>query len=108
MAQRPKVRWNQQRQRWMAWVRFPDGSRRKVERADKIDAQSDIDALIELRMQSLDPGPRRARALHFNENIDSWFEAGCPNVAPTNRSRNSPVQSPSTDANPHTPLRHTT
>ena len=35
MAQRPTVRWNEQKQRWMAWVRFPDGSRRKVERAER-------------------------------------------------------------------------
>ena len=28
MARRPSVRWNDARQRWMAWVRFPDGSRR--------------------------------------------------------------------------------
>src|SRR3546814_55772 len=86
-------------------VRFPDGSRRKVERADKIDAQSDLDALIELRMQSLDPGPRRDRALTFNEIIDSWFEAGCPNVSPTKTSRHARVKSPATVANAQQLLR---
>jgi len=30
----------------MAWVRFPDGSRRKVERLDKADAQRDLDELF--------------------------------------------------------------
>jgi hypothetical protein len=29
----------------MAWVRFPDGSRRKVERVTKADAQHDVDEL---------------------------------------------------------------
>src|SRR3546814_20968901 len=105
MAQRPKVRWNQQRQRWMAWVRFPDGSRRKVERADKIDAQSDLDALVELRMQSLDPGRRRDRSLTFNEIIDAWFEAGCPNVSPPKTSRHARVKSAATLANANPPLR---
>src|SRR3546814_17934153 len=98
MAQRPKVRWNEQRQRWMAWVRFPDGSRRKVERADKIDAQSDLDALVELRMQSLDPGRRRARSLPFNEIIDAWFEAGCPTVPPTQTSSHARLKSAATVA----------
>lgn len=55
MAQRPSVRWNQRNERWMAWVRFPDGSRRKVERADKADAQHDLDALLAMRAQALAP-----------------------------------------------------
>jgi hypothetical protein len=28
MARRPVFRWNEGEQRWMAWVRFADGSRR--------------------------------------------------------------------------------
>jgi site-specific recombinase XerD len=36
VAQRPSVRWNESKQRWMAWVRFPDGSRRKVERVETV------------------------------------------------------------------------
>jgi hypothetical protein len=35
MASKPTVRWNESAGRWMAWVRFPDGARRKVERVDK-------------------------------------------------------------------------
>ena len=49
---RPTVRWNEAAGRWMAWVRFPDGSRRKVERVDKADAQHDLDELVSLRAQS--------------------------------------------------------
>ena len=30
----------------MAWVRFPNGSRRKVERVDKADAKRDLDELL--------------------------------------------------------------
>jgi hypothetical protein len=59
MAQRPTVRWNESAQRWMAWVRSPDGSRRKVERVDKAAAQWDLDKLIALRAQSLDPARLR-------------------------------------------------
>jgi hypothetical protein len=32
----------------MAWVRFPDGTRRKVERQDRDDAQRDLDVLLDL------------------------------------------------------------
>ena len=40
--------WNESAGRWMAWVRFPDGARRKVERVDKKAAQEDLDELLEL------------------------------------------------------------
>jgi hypothetical protein len=33
VARKPSVRWNESKQRWMAWVRFADGTRRKVERS---------------------------------------------------------------------------
>jgi hypothetical protein len=59
MAQKPTVRWNEAAGRWMAWVRFPDGSRRKIERVNKADAQRDLDELLALRAQSAEPGPSR-------------------------------------------------
>ncbi len=99
MAQRPTVRWNEGAQRWMAWVRFPDGSRRKVERVTKADAQRDLDELLALRAQSLDPGPRREKLASFAEVIEAWFDAGCPNSAPTAKSRHARVKSPNTIAN---------
>ena len=55
MAKRPTVRWNEGKQRWMAWVRFPDGSRRKVERVDKADAQAELDELVSLRVHAEAP-----------------------------------------------------
>ena len=99
MAQRPTMRWNECAQRRMAWVPFPDGSRRKVERVEKSDAQRDLDELLALRAQSLDPGPRRQRQLTFNEVIDMWQEAGCLTVAPSSRTRHARVKSPNTIAN---------
>ncbi len=99
MGQRPTVRWNETAGRWMAWVRFPDGSRRKVERVEKADAQQDLDELLALRAQSLDPGPRRTRQATFDEVIDAWFEDGCPNVAPTRSSRHARTKSPNTITN---------
>jgi integrase len=99
MGQRPTVRWNERAERWMAWVRFPDGSRRKVERVDKSDAQADLDELLALRAQSLDPGPRRARLATFDEVIDAWFAEGCPNSTATNRSRHARTKSPNTVTN---------
>jgi len=83
----------------MAWVRFPDGTRRKVERVDKADAQRDLDELLGLRAQASGPLPRRERLLSFNEVIEAWFDAGCPNVAPTKKSRHAREKSPNTIAN---------
>jgi integrase len=83
----------------MAWVRFPDGSRRKIERVNKADAQADLDELLALRAQSLDPGPRRSRQATFNDVIDAWFADGCPNSSATKRSRHARTKSPNTLAN---------
>ncbi len=99
MAQRPTVRWNEQKQRWMAWVRFPDGSRRKVERVEKADAQRDLDELMTLRAQAAAPDPVRTRQATFAEVIEAWFADGCPNVAPSRTSRHARVKSPNTIAN---------
>jgi len=101
MAQRPTVRWNEGKQRWMAWVRFPDGSRRKVERTDKTAAQIDLDALLTLRAHEIDPEPPRKRMATFAEIIEAWFADGCPNVAPSPTSRHARVKSPNTIANAH-------
>jgi hypothetical protein len=49
VAPRLTVRWNEAKQRWMAWVRFPDGSRRKVERVEKAHAEADLNELLDLR-----------------------------------------------------------
>lgn len=75
MAQRPTVRWNEGKQRWMAWVRFPDGSRRKVERVEKADAQADLDELITLRAQAAAPDPARNRQATFAEVTGQWSSA---------------------------------
>jgi hypothetical protein len=83
----------------MAWVRFPDGSRRKIERANKADAQADLDELLALRAQSIDPGPRRVRLATFDEVIDAWFEDGCPNSSASKRSRHARTKSPNTLTN---------
>ena len=99
MAQRPTVRWNENVGRWMAWVRFPDGTRRKVERADKADAQRDLDELVTRRALSLDAGPRREKQATFAEVIAVWFTAGCPNVSPTRKSRHARDKSANTIAN---------
>ena len=33
----------------MAWVRFPDGSRKKVERVDKVNADEDLEEMLAQR-----------------------------------------------------------
>ncbi len=98
MAPRPTVRWSEAAQRWMAWVRFPDGSRRKVERIDKADAKRDLEQLLALRTEEIAPEPRRTKLASFDDLLDAWFEGGCPNVAPTTRSRHARVKSPKTIA----------
>lgn len=92
----PSVRWSESAQRWMAWVRFPDGSRRKVERVSRADAQRDLDALLALRADDRTPEARHWRQATFAEVLDAWFEAGCPNATPSSRSRHVRVKSPNT------------
>ena len=96
MGRRPSVRWNEASGRWMAWVRFPDGSRRKVERVEKAAAQRDLDELLASRAAGEDPGPRRARLASFGDVIDAWLDAGCPTVSPTKKTRHARAKSPNT------------
>lgn len=86
-GRRPSVRWNETKQRWMAWVRFPDGSRRKVERIEKADAERDLNELLALRAEAGTAGPRRERLASFDDVIDDWFAAGCPKAAVSRTSR---------------------
>jgi integrase len=83
----------------MAWVRFPDGSRRKVERVEKVDAQADLNALLAQRAAAGKPVPRRERLASFNELVDGWLEAGCPTSTPGARTRHAKRKSPNTIAN---------
>jgi len=100
VAQRgPSVRWSESAQRWMAWVRFPDGSRRKVERVSKADAQHDLNELLALRASAESPGPRRQRLATFGDVIDAWMAEGCPTAAPSSRGRHARTKSPNTIAN---------
>jgi integrase len=96
VAQRPSVRWNEGKQRWMAWVRFPDGSRRKVERVEKVDAEKDLNELLALRAQAGSSGPRRLRLATFGEVMDAWVAAGCPKAAVSRNSRRVKAKSPNT------------
>jgi integrase len=83
----------------MAWVRFPDGSRRKVERAVRTDAQRDLDELLTRRAEHECPDPPRARGVTFAAVIDAWFAEGCQNASPTRNSRHARQKSPNTIAN---------
>ena len=83
----------------MAWVRFPDGTRKKVERVEKADAQRDLDELLSARALGSTPAVRGLAQVTFDEIIDEWFAAGCPNVLPTKASRHARVKSPNTIAN---------
>ncbi|MCU1455251.1 MAG: site-specific integrase [Acidimicrobiales bacterium] len=96
MPAKPSVRWNEQKKRWMAWVGFPDGSRRKVERVNKRDAQDDLEELLALRDHDRLPERRHVRQGTFEEVVDAWFEADCPNVSPTRKSRHARAKSPKT------------
>lgn len=58
-----------------------------------------VDALVADRAQTQEPEARHARQPTFNEIIDKWLAAGCPNVTPTKASRHARVKSPNTLAN---------
>lgn len=95
-SRRSAVRWNESKRRWMAWVRYPDGSRRKVERVSKTDAQADLNKLLAERAGQGEPSPRRERLLSFNEAIDDWLEAGCPSSSAGSHTRHAKTKSPNT------------
>ena len=75
---RPTVRWNETKRRWMAWVTFPDGSRRKVERVEKDDAEADLKTLLFERATAEVASPRRERLASFDQVVDAWVAAGAP------------------------------
>ena len=98
MARRPSVRWNESKQRWTAWVRFPDGSRRKFERTERVDAERDLQELLALRAQGGATAPAsRLRLATFGEVLDAWV-AGCPKAAVSRNSRRARAKSASTIA----------
>ena len=82
----------------MAWVRFPDGSRRKVERVDKAQAERDLNELLALRADEASPAPRRLRLATFDDVIDDWFAADCPKAAVSKNSRRARTKSANTIA----------
>lgn len=96
MARAVSVRWNESAQRWMAWVRFPDGSRRKVERVEKRDAEADLNALLAQRAATGAPLASRRRLASFATVVDEWLEAGCPSSTPGARTRHARQKSPNT------------
>ena len=54
----------------MAWVRFPDGTRKKVERVEKTDAQCDLHELTSLSAVGAAPSVRNVARATFDEIID--------------------------------------
>ncbi|MFZ0667418.1 MAG: hypothetical protein WAM97_16815 [Acidimicrobiales bacterium] len=98
MTRTVSVRWNEKAQKWMAWVTFPDGSRRKVERVDKRDAEADLNALLAMRAGGQEV-PKRQRMATFRDLTDEWIEAGCPSSTPGTSTRHAKEKSPNTIAN---------
>jgi integrase len=80
----------------MAWVTFPDGSRGKVERTERSDAQLDLDELLAERDRGRSPGQRRQHLVTFDEVIDDWVAAGCPKAAVSKNSRRAKKKSENT------------
>ena len=96
VARQATVQWNEGKQRWMAWLRFPDGSRRKVERVDKPDAEADLKDLLAERAGAQAPVPRRDRLASFDDLIDAWVAAGAPRPPTDKRSRHAKKKSENT------------
>jgi len=89
----------------MAWVRFPDGTRRKVERVRRADAEAGLSDLLDEREACGEAPPRRVRQLTFDDVIDAWLEAGCPVGKPASRARHHRPKSPNTIDNARSLLR---
>ena len=71
----------------MAWVRFPDGSRRKVERVRRTDAEADLQRLLAERAGDGVAPAGRDRLVTFGEVFDAWLEGGCPSASANRRTR---------------------
>lgn len=80
----------------MAWVTFPDGSRKKVERVEKNDADEDLKVLLALRAAETSVGSRRQRLAVFDEVIDAWLADGAPRAPMGKRSRRAKRKSENT------------
>jgi len=78
----PSVRWNEKKQRWMASVRFPDGSRKFVERIERKDAERDLAAMLQCRAEGGEPDALRGNRATFNDVFDEWIAAGAPALGP--------------------------
>ncbi len=87
----------------MAWVRFPDGSRRKVERVDPAVAEADLAQLLADRAAGGAAPARRLRRLTFGDVIDRWLDAGCPSAHASTRHHR--TKSPNTIDNARSLLR---
>ena len=95
---RPTVRWSDAKQRWMAWVTFPDGSRRKVERVDKDDADTDLKNLLFERATAEGASPRRERLASFDQVINAWVAAGAPRPPTGKKNRHAKRKAENTPA----------
>lgn len=82
----------------MAFVRMPDGTRRKVERIDEDDAKRDLAEILAIRDGARPDSPRRQKKVTFAEVLEAWFKAGAPNVpsAEKNRLRHAKVKADTT------------
>ena len=98
MAAKPTVRWSVGAGRWMAWVRFPDGSRRKVERVTKAEPSAISTSCWRCgpRILTQGPGGQSWRASRGDRCV---VRGRCPNVAPSARSRHPRVKSLNTILN---------
>jgi integrase len=95
-ARQPTVQWNETKQRWMAWVRFPDGSRRKVERTEQVDAEADLKQVLAERAGAVASAPRRERLASFDDVMNAWVEAGAPRPPTAKKRRHAKKKSENT------------
>ena len=59
----------------------------RIEWVEKADAHGDLDELVALHGLGATPSVCDVVRATFDEIIDEWFAAGCPNVLPTTASR---------------------
>lgn len=75
-----RVSWSPSDNAYVGYVRFPDGSRRKAKAKDKDKAQEKLDALLATRDADLPAPERRQKAVTFDDIVEAWIGAGCPNA----------------------------
>jgi integrase len=74
----PTLRFKEELNAWVAWVRFPDGHKERVKRRDFDDATADLNEKLARRARQTERPERVTNGATFDDVVTAWLDAGCP------------------------------